>query len=67
MDDCRFFEQLVSKRTFASNIKDIQKDELYKYDIVLSLELIDTSSDVDVRIDQLLIKKGIAVADDSKK
>lgn len=67
MDDCKYFEQLVSRKTFASIIKDIQKDELYKYDIVLSLELIDTSSENDVRLDQLLIEKGIAVADDSRK
>lgn len=61
MEDCKFFEQLVCRKSFVSIIKDIEKDELYRCDTVLLLELIDTSTDQDINIDKILIQEKIAV------
>ncbi|GLV35884.1 tapas [Carabus blaptoides fortunei] len=63
MHDCKYFENLVRDRTFVSVLVDLQKDELYKCDVVLNLRLYDTSTNNDVEIDKLLIQEGIAKAE----
>jgi hypothetical protein len=60
MEDCDTFRNLVSKKQFVSVLVDIEKDEFNKSDIILQLLLIDTSSDEDVHIKELLIERGIA-------
>lgn len=62
MDDCEIFKSLVTKKQFVSVLVNIEKDELYKSDIVLQLLLVDTSSIEDVNIKSLLVEKGIAVS-----
>lgn len=61
MEDCKTFEQLVCHKCFVSITNDIEKDELYRCDTVLSLDLIDTSTPNDVDIGQVLIQQNIAV------
>ncbi|GJQ79843.1 hypothetical protein Trydic_g23305 [Trypoxylus dichotomus] len=63
MDDCKFFQKLVLRKSLVSILVSIEKDELYKCDNVLNLKLIDTSTDTDVHINEVLIRKGIAVED----
>lgn len=62
MDDCETFKSLVIQKQFVSVLVNIEKDELYKSDLVLQLLLIDTSSDDDINIKNLLVQKGIAVS-----
>ncbi|KAK9876258.1 hypothetical protein WA026_012557 [Henosepilachna vigintioctopunctata] len=64
MEDCDYFTELVSRKSFVSVLRDIEKDELYESDPVLKLTLIDTSTEEDIFIDQMLVKKNIAVRDD---
>lgn len=61
MDDCKYFQKLVVRKSFVSILVSVEKDELYKCDTVLNLNLIDTSSEKDVYISQLLIDAKIAV------
>lgn len=61
MEDCKFFEQLVLYKSFVSTVKAIEKDELYRCDTVLILELIDTSTDTDINISDVLMQQNIAV------
>lgn len=61
MEDCKFFEKLVCRKSFVSTIKDIEKDELYRCDTVLLLELVDTSTDSDINIGKVLITEQIAI------
>lgn len=63
MDDCKFFQKLVLRKSLVSILVSIEKDELYKCDNVLNLKLIDTLTDTDVHINEVLISKGIAVED----
>ncbi|KAK9746736.1 OST-HTH/LOTUS domain [Popillia japonica] len=63
MDDCKFFQKLVLRKSLVSILVSIEKDELYKCDKVLNLKLIDTSTETDVHINEVLIRKGIAVED----
>lgn len=60
MDDCKFFEKLVCKKSFVSVLIAKEMDDLYRYDTLLSLKLIDTSTNVDIHIDKVLVKEGIA-------
>lgn len=62
MVDCQYFEQLVCRKSFVSIIKNIEIDELYRYDTVLLLELIDTSTNTDIFIEKVLIREKIAIA-----
>lgn len=62
MDDCETFKSLVIQKQFVSVLVNIEKDELYKSDLVLQLLLIDTSSDEDINIKNVLVEKGIAVS-----
>lgn len=62
MDDCDNFREMVESKNFYSILLEIEKDELYEEDLVLSLILIDTSSPEDVLIGDELIKKEVAVA-----
>lgn len=39
----------------------IEKDILYRSDIVLNLKIIDTLTKKDIHIDKVLIEKGIAI------
>ncbi|KAF5301058.1 hypothetical protein FQA39_LY10877 [Lamprigera yunnana] len=64
MEDCTFFSKLVCRKSFVSILKSIEKDILYRSDIVLNLKLIDTSTNTDIFIDQLLIDRGIAISTD---
>lgn len=59
LDDCNFFETLVCNKRFVSIIMEIMSDEYFRHD-TLCLKLIDTSTDTDVHIDQLLVDEGIA-------
>nr|XP_022902802.1 tudor domain-containing protein 7 isoform X1 [Onthophagus taurus] len=61
VNDCTIFQEMVCRKAMVSKIKAIEKDELYQCDNVLLLELIDTTTDVDVYIDRELIRKGVAV------
>lgn len=61
MEDCQFFQDLVVKRPFVSVLVSMEKDELYRSDVVLNLKLIDTMTSSDIHIDQVLVEKGIAV------
>ncbi|KAI4454864.1 tudor domain containing protein [Holotrichia oblita] len=65
MDDCKFFQKLVLRKSLVSILVSIETDELYKCDKVLNLKLIDTSTETDVHINEVLIRKGIAVLDDT--
>ncbi|XP_063926404.1 tudor domain-containing protein 7 isoform X2 [Zophobas morio] len=62
MEDCDIFNSLVTKKQFVSILVNIEKDELYKSDIVLLLLLIDTSSEEDINIKEVLIARGIATS-----
>lgn len=62
MNDCDNFREMVEGNNFFSILLEIERDELYEEDLVLSLILIDTSSPVDVLIGDELIKKDVAVA-----
>lgn len=62
MDDCDNFREMVEKKNYYSILLEIERDELYEEDFVLSLILIDTSSQEDVLIGDELIKKDVAVA-----
>lgn len=62
MEDCKYFENLVCKKAFVSILVSIEKDVLYKCDTVLNLKLIDTSTEEDTYVDQILVRKGIAKA-----
>ncbi|XP_017780173.1 PREDICTED: tudor domain-containing protein 7B isoform X2 [Nicrophorus vespilloides] len=61
MDDCNFFQNEVCSKSFVSVLTSVEKDELYRCDTILGLKLIDTSTEVDIYIEDQLIKKGIAV------
>lgn len=61
VDDCRIFQELVVGKQFVCTIKEIGRDILHNTDKVLSVLLIDTSTNVDIQIHRLLIQKGIAV------
>lgn len=61
MDDCQVFREMVLKKAFVSIIMGTEKDELYEQDEVLSLILIDTSTETDLFIHKELINQGIAV------
>ncbi|XP_018321654.1 tudor domain-containing protein 7 isoform X2 [Agrilus planipennis] len=60
-DDCTYFERLVCRKNLVSILVSIDRDELYRYDNVVTLKLIDTATDEDVYIDRELVEKGIAV------
>lgn len=61
MDDCNYFKELVCKKAFMGVLKSVQNDELYKYDMVLGLELVDVSNpNVDVNISDKLVEANIA-------
>lgn len=61
MEDCTFFQNLVCKKPLVSVLVSTEKDELFRYDTVLNLRLVDTSTENDIYIDQVLIDNGIAV------
>lgn len=60
MEDCSFFEELVCKKCFVSVVMEYAPDSFYGCDTVLSLKLIDTSTDIDVHIDKVLVDNGKA-------
>lgn len=62
MDDCNNFKEMVEGKNFYSILKDVDRDELYKEDLVLNLVLIDTSSPEDILIGDELIRKDVAVS-----
>lgn len=62
MDDCTDFKEMVEGKNFYSILQDVEKDVLYKEDLVLNLILIDTSSPDDILIGDELIKKDVAVS-----
>ncbi|KAB0791266.1 hypothetical protein PPYR_03066 [Photinus pyralis] len=61
-DDCDYFKNLIDQKSFVSILRSVEKDILCPGDIVLTLKLIDTSSqNVDVYIDEVIIKEGKAI------
>lgn len=61
VEDCQKFKELVEGKNFVSVLSEVENDELYEYDIVLKLYLIDTSTEDDVHISNELVKQGIAI------
>lgn len=52
---------MVCNKSFVSILVGTEKDELYRSDTVLLLKLIDTSTQQDIHINDVLIEKQIAV------
>ncbi|XP_044261452.1 tudor domain-containing protein 7-like isoform X2 [Tribolium madens] len=62
MEDCESFKELILKKQFVGVITNIDRDEFHKSDLILEMLLIDTSSEEDVNIKEVLIRKGIATS-----
>ncbi|XP_973071.2 tudor domain-containing protein 7 isoform X1 [Tribolium castaneum] len=62
MEDCESFKDLILKKQFVGVITNIDRDEFHKSDLILEVLLIDTSSEEDVNIKEVLIQKGIATS-----
>lgn len=63
MEDCKYFQKLVCRKSFMSLLHSTETDELYRCDKVFNLVLVDTTTDDDVYVHKVLIEKNIAVAD----
>lgn len=56
VSDCLRFQELVCDKNFVSKVHSIDADELNKTDKILTLTLIDTSSEEDIYITSDFIK-----------
>lgn len=62
--DCVKFNKLTVDKRFVAVIKGIRPDEFFVNENIIELVLIDTSSDVDLNINEVLKNEGRAIAAD---
>lgn len=61
IEDCLRFQDLVVNKTLVTLIKETGPDLINPNDTVIGLQIIDTSTDVDVDIAELLVNEGRAI------
>lgn len=61
MEDCVRFQELVCNRPFVSVVEATGPDLINPSEMVLCLRLIDTSSDEDIEVAQVLINEKRAI------
>lgn len=60
--DCVQFNKLTVEKRFVAVIKGIRPDEFFVNENIIELVLIDTTSEVDVNINEVLKNEGRAIA-----
>lgn len=60
VEDCLRFQDMVIEKNFVSIIENVESDPLHTNESLLTLNLIDTSTDSDVYVNKLLSGEGRA-------